>query len=181
MQKRWWAVAAFVLIIGLAGAIGGGEDPAPAAATDKSDAKSPESETGSKSPEPATESKSPEPETESKPPEPEPEPEPEPISVKAIKMLNEFEDNELAADAKYKGETLKITGVVDSIDTDILDEDKYILRMADGGEYVFLTVNCNDMSTDELSTLKKGQKVTVIGEFDDGGDLGVEVSDCKLA
>jgi hypothetical protein len=46
---------------------------------------------------------------------------------------------------------------------------------------VFLTVNCHDMSTDELATLNKGDTATVIGEFDDGGDLGVEVNDCKLA
>jgi hypothetical protein len=37
------------------------------------------------------------------------------------------------------------------------------------------------MSTGELSTLKKGNKTTVIGEFDDGGDLGVDVKDCKLS
>jgi hypothetical protein len=36
------------------------------------------------------------------------------------------------------------------------------------------------MSTDELSTLGTGDNVTVIGEFDDGGDLGVEVKDCAL-
>lgn len=37
------------------------------------------------------------------------------------------------------------------------------------------------MSTDELSTLNRGDTVTVLGEFDDGGDLGVQVKDCKAA
>ena len=32
------------------------------------------------------------------------------------------------------------------------------------------TVNCNDMTNDELAKIDKGQKVTVVGEFDDGGD-----------
>ena len=37
------------------------------------------------------------------------------------------------------------------------------------------------MSTKELSGLGKGKTTAVIGKFDDGGDLGVEVNDCKLA
>ncbi len=102
------------------------------------------------------------------------------MAVKAAQIVKEFEDNELAADTKYKGKTLRITGVVDEIDTDLWDEDKYILSLGDGGDFEFLFVNCNDMSTKELSTLKKGETVTVIGEFDDGGDLGVEVKDCHL-
>lgn len=48
-------------------------------------------------------------------------------------------------------------------------------------EYDFLTVNCHDMSNDELATLKVGRTATVVGTFEDGGDLGVEVRDCKLA
>jgi hypothetical protein len=91
--------------------------------------------------------------------------------------LKEFEDNELAADAKYKDETLTITGIVNKIDTELFDDEKYILRLGGGGDFEFLTVNCYDMSTDELSTLAKCDAVTVIGEFDDGGDLGVEVKE----
>lgn len=108
-------------------------------------------------------------------------PEPKAIAVEAGAIIKEFEDNELAADSKYDGKTVKVTGVVDKVDTDFLDDDKYILRIGDGGDFVFLTVNCNDMATDELATVAKGDKVTVIGDFDDGGDLGVEVNSCSLA
>ena len=87
--------------------------------------------------------------------------------------------NELAADSKYQGKTLRITGRIDKIDTDIWDDEKYILRL--GGKWDIVGVNCNDMPTEELATLKQGQNVTVIGQFDDGGDLGVEVADCRLA
>jgi hypothetical protein len=103
------------------------------------------------------------------------------VPVKAADIVKEFEDNELAADTKYKGKTLKITGVVSKIDTELFNDKKYILQLGDGGDFEFLTVNCHDMSNDELSTLGKGKSVVVIGKFDDGGDLGVEVEDCKLA
>lgn len=101
------------------------------------------------------------------------------MNVDASKLAKEFEQNELAADTKYEGKTLRITGRIDKIDTDIWDDEKYILRL--GGKWEIVGVNCNDMSTDELATLKQGQTVTVIGKFDDGGDLGVEVADCQLA
>lgn len=108
-------------------------------------------------------------------------PKAKPVAVKAATIIKEFEDNELAADAKYKGKMLKVTGVVDKIDAEFLDEDQYVLRLGGGSDFELVTVNCNDMSTEELSTINKGDSVTVIGEFDDGGDLGVEVKDCKLA
>jgi hypothetical protein len=57
------------------------------------------------------------------------------VAVNALEILQEFEDNELAADSKYKGKTVKITGVVNEIDTEFFDEDKYILRLGVGGEF----------------------------------------------
>jgi hypothetical protein len=101
------------------------------------------------------------------------------MPVQADKLVKEFERNELAADAKYDGKTLRVTGRIDKIDTDVWDDEKYILRL--GKKWSFINVNCNDMPTDQLATLKQGQTVTVVGKFDDGGDLGVEVADCTLA
>lgn len=103
------------------------------------------------------------------------------VNVRAAKLVKEFEKNELQADAKYKGKTLRITGVVAEIDTELLDDEKYYVALGSGKEWEFLYVNCHDMSNDELATLKVGKSTTVIGKFDDGGDLGVEVADCQLA
>lgn len=102
------------------------------------------------------------------------------VKVDAATLIKEFETNELAGDKKYKGKTIEVTGVVDKIDTEIWDDDKYILRIGTGEQFAFLNVNCNGMSTDELSTLSVGDDVTAIGKFDDGGDLGVELKKCKL-
>lgn len=161
-KKRWGLAAAVLVIIGATQA-GGSEDPEAIA----SEPTASESTTGAKTP------------AKKKPANPEPEA--QAVEVTAEAIVKEFGENELAADTKYKGKTLKISGVVDSIDTDLFDEEKYILALGGGGDFELFTVNCNDMSTDELATLNTGQTVTVVGQFDDGGDLGVEVSDCVLA
>lgn len=103
------------------------------------------------------------------------------VTVTAGELIKEFESNELAGDQKYKGKTVQVSGVVEEIDTELFNEDKYLLNITDGGDFELLTVTCHDMSTDVLSTLSAGSKVTVIGDFDDGGDLGVDLKNCTLA
>jgi len=101
--------------------------------------------------------------------------------VSAKKLIADFEDNELKADKAYKGKTLEVTGVVEEVDTDIMDEDVYILRVAGGGDFELLTVDFYDIPTDVLADIDTGDKVTVIGEFKDGGDLGVEIEKAHVA
>lgn len=102
------------------------------------------------------------------------------VTVEAKKITKEFENNEAAADGKYKGKTLKVSGIVDKVDTDFMDDSKYIVQIGGGGQFVMFTVNCNGQSSKAVSKIKKGQKVTVVGKFDDGGDLGVELEPCKI-
>lgn len=177
-KKRWWVVG-IILIIAIGGALGGGGEDETTTASDSS------SEAGDNSGSDESNSDSNDKDADSgeeKAPKPEKaEAGPKPVAVTAATIIKEFEENELAADSKYKDKSLKVTGVVEKIDADLFDGDKYILQLGAGTDFEIVTVNCNDMSTDELSTINKGDKVTVIGEFDDGGDLGVEVSDCKLA
>lgn len=103
------------------------------------------------------------------------------VKVTAGAIIKEFEENELAADQKYKGKTVEVSGVVEKIDTELFNDDKYLLNITDGGEFEFLSVTCHDMDTQVLSTLNVGNPVKVIGDFDDGGDLGVDLKNCKLA
>lgn len=102
------------------------------------------------------------------------------VQVPAGDLLKEFEGNELAADSKYKGKRLQVTGVVEKIDTDLFDDSKYILQIGSGGDFEITFVSCHDIDTDSLSTVNKGDDVTVVGDFDDGGDLGVELTNCEL-
>lgn len=103
------------------------------------------------------------------------------VSVAAGDLLAEFTDNELAADNKYKGQRLEVAGVVDKIDTDILDDEKYILRIGTGSDFEITTVNCAGIDNEALAQVSTGDDVTVIGDFDDGGDLGVELVNCQFA
>jgi hypothetical protein len=102
------------------------------------------------------------------------------VTVQATKILKQFEDNEAAADGKYKGKTLQVSGVVDKVDTELLDDEKYSVQIGGGTDFELFTVNCNGQTSKAVSKIKKGKKITVVGQFDDGGDLGVELKPCKI-
>lgn len=102
------------------------------------------------------------------------------MAVDAATLLADFEGNEAAADAKYKGKVLQVTGVVHKVDTEFLDKDQYVVRLDDGSEYNFLTVNCSDVPAAVAATILTGGTVTMQGTFQDGGDLGVEVKNCQF-
>lgn len=162
------ALVALMLIGGIAG--GDTEDPSDAAAVVATDEASADADAKSADDEKAEE------------PKPKAKPTAELVKVSAEQMLKDYEDNELAADKKYKGKRIQVTGTIEKIDSEMFTtDDEYVLRISNGDEYSFLTVNCNDMSQDELSTLTVGNQVTAVGMFDDGGDLGVELKKCKLA
>ena len=171
-KKRWWAAGALALIIIIGGMSGGGEttdDQEPAASdanTQSEPSEQPADDTAAE---------------EEKAEEPAPEPaEPKAMKVPAKQILKDFEENEAAADAKYAGKVIEVSGTISKIDTDIWDDEKYIVQVGSGGQWEFLTVNCNGLPASAVTSLKKGSDVTVRGEFDDGGDLGVEIKDCKV-
>jgi hypothetical protein len=103
------------------------------------------------------------------------------ISVSVKKILQEFEDNELAADEKYKGKIIEVTGIVNKVDTDrhLFSEDEYLLYLV-GDEYSWTNVSCYGLPNEVLAELTSGDKVTVIGKFYDGGDLGVILKECQF-
>lgn len=105
---------------------------------------------------------------------------PETVPVDAATLLADFKGNEAAADAKYKGKVLQVTGSVDKVDTEFLDKDQYVVRLDNGDQYSFLTVNCNDVVAAKAATVVPESTITVRGTFQDGGDLGVELKSCEV-
>ncbi|MBW9214337.1 DUF2510 domain-containing protein [Mumia sp. zg.B53] len=103
-----------------------------------------------------------------------------PISVDAATLIKAFEDNEFAADAKYKGKTLRITGNLRKIETELFDDSDYTLLLDGGGEYEFEHVTAYDVPNKDIAKLATGEKVTVVCKFKDGDDLGVTVNKCEL-
>jgi hypothetical protein len=104
----------------------------------------------------------------------------ETVKVKAAAILKEFEDNEAAADAKYDGKVLTVTGTIDKIDTEFFDDSEYVIQIGGGSDFELWTVNADDQSQDDVASLKKGDRITVTGEFEDGGDLGVELAHAEI-
>ena len=82
-------------------------------------------------------------------------------------------------DKGVEGKVIAVTGKVSKIDTEIFDDKDYVLKLQ-GDEYDLLSVDCFDIPNDKLSKLSTGQTVTMIGDFKDGGDLGVELNHCVL-
>ncbi|MDI3195677.1 hypothetical protein QK290_14985 [Pseudarthrobacter sp. AL07] len=105
---------------------------------------------------------------------------PEAVPVDAAQLLADFKGNEAAADAKYKGKVLQVTGSVDKVDTEFLDKDQYIVRLDSGDQFSFLHVNCNDVPAAKAAAIVPESTITVRGTFQDGGDLGVELKACEV-
>jgi hypothetical protein len=102
-----------------------------------------------------------------------------PVSVSSATLINEYEDNEVSADDRYKGKTLRVSGTVDNIAKDIMDS-MYVTLKGDK-EYGITSVQCYfaDDQKSALSRLKKGQQVTIVGRCD--GKFGnVLLKDSRL-
>lgn len=98
-------------------------------------------------------------------------------TLSANQLYNEYNSNEVAADSKYKGKVVIVTGTIQDIGKDFMD-DAYIVIGGDG----FLDgVQCTFTKGEQSSVarLSKGQSVRVKGEV--AGKMGnVLVNKCSL-
>lgn len=81
------------------------------------------------------------------------------ISITAKALAGEYDRNEARADAKFKGKTLQVKGVVDSITKDVADNTVIILK----GNNQFLGVHATIREDYEKAAidLEQGQVITV--------------------
>ena len=95
---------------------------------------------------------------------PAPTPAPTTIQVTAQELYSAYKANEVAADTKYKGKILKVTGVVLEIGKDIFGT-PYV-TLSSGEKYEVWGVQCTFSLKDEpqLAQLTKGQTITVQGK-----------------
>lgn len=170
-KKRFILPLAFVAIFVMVKASGGGDDTTTTdAAATTVESTTPAADGSSASAPEAEESTAP---AEKKAPKA--------VVVTAKKILKEFSDNEAAADAKYEGKTIAVTGIVDKVDTEFINDEEYVVQIGDGSDFVLFTVNCDDQSNKVAAKVKVGSEVTATGDFEDGGDLGVEMHGCVLS
>ena len=98
------------------------------------------------------------------------------IKITARELFKAYSANEVAADSKFKGKPIEITGVVESISSDIADEP--VVQLA-GGE-MFQMVHANGLDTTTAAGLSKGQEIT-LACTGAGEVIGMpSLSDCSL-
>lgn len=98
------------------------------------------------------------------------------ITVSADQLVADYKANEVAADAKYKGNWLYVRGVVAEIGNDFSDE-PYVRIGTGGNEFESIHAKFKKAAAPQLATLRKGQTVTLtcLGK---GMIIGSPVMDC---
>lgn len=101
----------------------------------------------------------------------------EAISITARQLYQEYSDNEIAADAKYENQWLEVSGTVQSIGKDILDDMFVSLETGD----IIGSVQCmlEDSEFEKAAALNEGQSITMIGK-NDGLLLNVILRKCTI-
>lgn len=101
------------------------------------------------------------------------------IEVSPVDLHTAYQENEIAADAKYDGKLVKITGTVNNIGKDILDD---VYLTIDTGEYL-QEIQCyfsDSEQIDAVATLKTGDTVTLIGRCSGLSITNVIIKDCEI-
>jgi hypothetical protein len=82
---------------------------------------------------------------------------PKPIAITAVQLHRAYSDNEVAADARYRGKSLLVDGVVDSIDKNFADD--IVLHLRSGDSFNFVMATMKDSQASAAAELKKRQRV----------------------
>ena len=96
----------------------------------------------------------------------------------ANQLYRAYNENEIAADKKYKNKKLAVTGIVSDI-SEVWGKVSVDLKV--GSRYDFTTIKCSIDDKDVVAALRKGQKITVIGICDGlTANLYIGLNDCKI-
>lgn len=99
------------------------------------------------------------------------------IEINAAQLYQEYNSNQVAADAKYKGKILSVSGTVNDIG-DIIDAPYVIL----GTQQIPLGIQCMFSKQDEplLAQISKGQSLRIQGKCDGLSIVSVILSNCLI-
>ena len=101
------------------------------------------------------------------------------MNVSATQIVNEYDNNEIAADSRYKDKYVRISGVANDIGKDILDS--MYVTIGEGADFELRSVQAFFPDEDEgaLAGLRKGSRITVVCRIE-GLMLNVLGRDCVL-
>ena len=95
------------------------------------------------------------------------------LIVSAKKLYKDYNANEIAADEKYKGKIIEVTGVIRDIGNDIMD----IAYVTLVGDQYFGDIQCYFSEKSVVASLSKGKRITIIGNCS-GLMMNVHINNC---
>lgn len=104
------------------------------------------------------------------------------IEISANDLYAAFEANEVAAEEKYKGKHVKVTGVVTEISSGGTFTQACILLNVEDS-VIFGDVQCNfsnDDTAQKIAQLTKGQMVTITGLCSGLGTINLDINNCEI-
>ncbi len=84
------------------------------------------------------------------------------IEVSSTRLFNDYQANEVAADNRYKGQKLLVTGTVASIDKGLFGS--MVLRLSTPNEFMSTMCSMESSEASSLSQISKGEQVRVLCE-----------------
>lgn len=99
-------------------------------------------------------------------------------TVEAMQLINEFNQNDSASNARYLGKVVAVSGTVKKVEKD--EEGKYTVVLGDTADMSSVRCALDSNHATDATALNRGQSVKVKGSFtgfkkDDTGLLGSDV------
>lgn len=105
---------------------------------------------------------------------------PKPIAVTAVQICADYGENQIAADEKWKGKRVAVTGTISNIGKDFKDDS--FVTLSDGKEYSLggIQAGFGTGSNDVIGKLRKGQKITIEGTVEGTSVTSLMLGDPKI-
>jgi hypothetical protein len=81
------------------------------------------------------------------------------LSVGAVRLWRDYEENEVAADTRYKGQRLRVTGTVVSVERDY--QGRPVVHLFSGNPIFMTMATLDKADIPAAAQLKKGDQVSV--------------------
>ena len=100
------------------------------------------------------------------------------IEISARQLIEAYQGNQLQADMTYKNKDLKVTGVVVGVKKDLWDA--YYVEIEGTSSFATVDVYVNSSELNKIASLKKGQRVVVIGKCEGFNVISVEIKNATI-
>jgi hypothetical protein len=98
-----------------------------------------------------------------------------PQKIKASELADDFDANQVAAEAKWKGKLVEFSSEI----TNITDSGLSFAK-ASSKDFSFTQIGCRISDKQQLLSVKNGQVVTVRGTVGDQTMGVIDISDCSI-